>query len=79
MLHVEGPDLPVALVWSCVAQDRDFDRVAVQQLCVEVMPWLDWVGPDKAAEVHALAMWLSWLADERHGQGVRQGVLVHDW
>jgi hypothetical protein len=55
-------------------QDRRFNRVAVQQLCVGAIPWLGWVGPDKAAEVGQLAKWLRWLAVDMRDQ---PGLMVH--
>jgi hypothetical protein len=66
--------LLLLLLPLCCLQDRRFNRVAVQQLCVGAFPWLDWIGADKAAEVGQLATWLRWLSVQRWGQ---PGVAEH--
>jgi hypothetical protein len=47
-------------------------RLELQQLMVQVMPWLDWQGGSKDAEARALAEWLWWLAGDDQQRGVVQ-------
>jgi hypothetical protein len=46
------------------------NRLALQQLMVQTVPWLDWQQASKEAEVHALAEWLWWLAVDAQKQEV---------
>lgn len=45
---------------------------------VQVMPWLDWHGASKEAEVATLAEWLWWLAVDAQRQGVEGATVANE-
>lgn len=45
--------------WLC--SQYTFNRLALQRLMVQAMPWLDWQQASKDAEARTLAEWLWWL------------------
>jgi hypothetical protein len=51
-------------------QNNKFNRLPLQQIMVQAIPWLDWQQHVKGGEVRTLAEWLWWLAVTAPQQGV---------
>jgi hypothetical protein len=62
-----GSHLPPCLL---PPQAGKYNRLDLQQLMVQAIPWLDWRSHIKGEEVRALAEWLWWLAVQAQQEGV---------
>jgi hypothetical protein len=52
----------VSLFAALPPPQANYNHLTLQQLMVQVMPWLDWQAGSKTSEVNALAEWLWWLS-----------------
>jgi hypothetical protein len=59
-------------------QAGKYNRLDLQQVMVQAIPWLDWQHHAKGADARALAEWLWWLAVQAQQQGVAGATVATD-